>query len=57
MICPNCGLEIEEDDVKVCYRHNNYYCHYCADDNMGNCGENKADGMECRLGKSYDIPF
>lgn len=58
MICPSCGTHLDsEKDQVVCYRHNNYYCVWCAHDSDHNCGENKADGMDCKLGNDYDIPF
>lgn len=50
--CPNCGTKIEEEEARICYRHNKEYCCWCAEDKEGNCSY-----AGCKVGVNDGIPF
>lgn len=56
--CENCDTELShEEDKLICYKHNQNYCIWCAEDNKGNCLQIKVDGLNCKVGTDNGIPF
>lgn len=57
MICPKCGTQIEPEDARVCYRHGNYYCVWCAENNKEHCEATHYDSKPCQVAEDNGIPF
>lgn len=57
MNCPNCNSEVDQEDLYVCYVHDENYCCWCSVDRHGSCCQSQADGMVCQVGIDDGIPF
>lgn len=55
--CPNCGVQISENDLRICHEHGNHYCEWCAEDSKGSCQGVHYSPKQCRIAVDNGIPF